>query len=110
VTGGVTFTTNAANPSAAIALFGTGVQPPPVNHSAVLTWDPSTSSGVVGYYVYRGPAAAGPFAVLNGSPVSATTYTDNTVQSGQAYYYVVTSVNSSNVQSPYSNPVSVTIP
>jgi Malectin domain/Abnormal spindle-like microcephaly-assoc'd, ASPM-SPD-2-Hydin len=110
VTGNVTFTTNAANPSAAISLSGTGVQPPTVNHSAVLTWDPSTSSGVVGYYVYRGSAAAGPFAVLNASPVSATTYTDETVQSGQAYYYVVTSVNSSNVQSAYSNPVSVTIP
>lgn len=110
VAGNVTFTTNAANSSAAIALSGTGVQPPPASYSTVLTWDPSASSGVVGYYVFRGATAAGPFTVLNSSPVSTTTYTDNTVQAGQSYSYVVTSVNSSNVQSPYSNPVSVTVP
>jgi len=110
VTGSVTFTTNATDSSAAIALSGTGVQPPPASYSTVLTWDASASSGVVGYYVFRGAASAGPFTALNATPVSTTTYTDNTVQSGQSYYYVVTSVNSSNVQSPYSNPVSVTVP
>ena len=32
------------------------------------------------------------------------------VQSGQTYYYVVTAVDSSNVESTYSNQASATIP
>jgi hypothetical protein len=108
VTGSVAFISNAANPSAAIALSGTGVQP--AAHFAFLTWNPSTTSDVVGYYVYRGTASAGPFTVLNPAAVSTTTYTDSTVQSGQVYYYVVTSVDSSSTQSAYSNAVSAMIP
>jgi hypothetical protein len=108
VTGSVAFTSNAANPSAAIALSGTGVQP--AAHFALLTWNASTTSDVVGYYVYRGTASAGPFTVLNAAAVSTTTYTDSNVQSGQVYYYVVTSVDSSSTQSAYSNAVSATIP
>ena len=108
-TGRVVFTSNAANPSAAIALSGTGVQPSAA-HSVVLSWDPSTSSGVVGYYVYRGAASAGPFTVLNAAALSTTTFTDFTVQPGQIYYYVVSSVNSSNARSTYSNAVSVAVP
>jgi len=108
VTGRLVFISNAANPSAAIALSGTGVQP--AAHFAFLTWNPSTTSDVVGYYVYRGTASAGPFTVLNPAAVSTTTYTDSTVQSGQVYYYVVTSVDSSSTQSAYSNAVSAMIP
>jgi hypothetical protein len=109
VTGSVAFTSNAVNPSAAIALSGTGLQSPAA-HSAVLTWDPSTSSNVIGYYVYRGAASAGPFALLNAAAVPTPTYTDYTVQAGQVYYYVVTSVNSSNTQSAYSSALAVTVP
>ena len=107
VTGSVAFTSNAANPSATIVLSGTGVQP---THSVFLMWNPSTSPGVIGYFVYRGAASAGPFTVLNTSPVSTTAYTDTTVQSGQVYYYVVTAVDSSDTQSTYSNVTSATIP
>jgi hypothetical protein len=32
------------------------------------------------------------------------------VANGQVYYYVVTAVDSSNIESAYSNQVSVTIP
>jgi fibronectin type 3 domain-containing protein len=42
--------------------------------------------------------------------VSTAAYTDNTVQSGQTYYYWVTAVNSSGVESAYSNSVSAAIP
>ena len=110
VTGSVAFTSNAANPSATIVLSGTGVQPPPATHSVSLTWNPSTSPEVIGYFVYRGAASAGPFTVLNTSPISTTAYTDTTVQSGQVYYYVVTAVDSSDTQSTYSNVASATIP
>jgi hypothetical protein len=41
--------------------------------------------------------------------VSATQFVDLTVQTGQTYTYVVTSVDASNVESSYSNPSTATI-
>jgi hypothetical protein len=108
--GGVTITSNASDSSAMIALTGKGTQPPPVVHSIILTWGASTSSGVVGYNVYRGTVSGGPYTLVTTSPVAITSYTDTTGQQGQTYYYVVTSIDSSNVQSGYSNVVSATIP
>jgi hypothetical protein len=107
VTGGVTFTSNASNSSAAISLSGAGQQIP---HSVALSWNASSSSSVVGYDVYRGSVAGGPYALMTSGPVSSTTFTDSTGQAGQTYYYVVTSVGSSNDQSAYSNVVTATIP
>ena len=74
-----------------------------------LTWERSTSS-VTGYFVYRGTKPSGPFTQLNSSPESSPSYSDSTVSSGQVYYYYVTAVDSSNIQSADSNEVSVTIP
>ena len=47
---------------------------------------------------------------MNSSADSSTSYSDSTVANGQAYYYVVTAVDSRNIESSYSNQVSVTIP
>src|SRR6266702_59392 len=107
LTGSVSVVSNATNSPAVITLSGTGLQM--VSHSATLSWTPSTSS-VVGYYVYRGTQTGGPYAKLNDTPVSLTTYTDSAVQAGQTYFYVATSVDSSNVESAFSNESSVTIP
>jgi fibronectin type 3 domain-containing protein len=38
------------------------------------------------------------------------TYTDNSVQSGQTYYYVVTAVNSQSTESVFSTEVSALVP
>jgi len=46
----VTFASNASNSPAVESLTGTGNEPP--QHSASLSWSPSTSE-VVGYNVYR---------------------------------------------------------
>jgi fibronectin type 3 domain-containing protein len=46
----------------------------------------------------------------NSVPVTTTQYLDLAVQAGQIYYYVVTAVDSNDVESEYSNEVSVTIP
>lgn len=81
-----------------------------VAHSATLTWATGGSSGVVGYNVYRSATSGGPYVRLNSSPVSATTYTDTTVQAGQTYYYVCTTVNSSGAESGYSNQTQATVP
>lgn len=98
---------NATNSPSAIALSGTGVQP--VSHSATLTWTASTSA-VSGYNVYRSTISGGPYTKLNSSLITTTSYTDSTVQAGLTYYYVLTSVDSTGVESVFSTQVSATIP
>ena len=108
VSGTLTITSNAATSPLNIALSGTGVAAT-AQQTVALTWDRSTSS-VTGYFVYRGSKPSGPFTQLNSSPDSSPSYSDSTVSSGQVYYYYVTAVNSSNIQSADSNEISVTIP
>jgi len=107
--GTLTITSNAANSPLKIPLAGSGTAAPTSTPTVLLSWNSSTSS-VVGYYVYRSSKTSGPYTQLNSAPETSPTYSDATVASGQVYYYVVTAVNSSNIQSAYSNQVSVSIP
>jgi hypothetical protein len=80
-------------------------------HTVTLNWTPSTSSNVVGYYVYRGTVSGGPYTKLNTTPVPGAFYTDNNVPGGLTYYYVATSVDSNNVESTsHSNEASAPVP
>ncbi len=108
VTGSVTVTSNAANPSVALNLSATGVQPQ-VSHYASLSWSPSGSS-VVGYNIYRSAVSGGSYSLLNTTPLTTTGYTDNGVQGGSTYYYVATAVGTDNVESAYSNQIAATVP
>ena len=104
-TGNVSLVSNATN-SPTIALSASGVQPIPL--ARTLSWNPSPS-GVVSYNVYRGTQSGGSYQKLNSLPAPTTTYTDNSVLAGQTYFYVVTAVDSRNVESVHSNEVSTTI-
>jgi len=108
VSGSVTVTSNATNSPATVALSGTGVQLG-TQHSVTLSWTASSSSDVIGYYVYRGTSSDS-LARLNSSPVAPTQYVDSAVTLGQTYYYAVTAVDSSDMESTDSNVVSATIP
>jgi fibronectin type 3 domain-containing protein len=89
-------------------LSGTGAQQS--THTVGLTWTGSTST-VIGYNVYRGTVAGGPYgSKLTTSPVSLTQFTDTGLQSGQTYYYVVTAVDSDSVESVFSNQAAAIIP
>ena len=72
--------------------------------SVDLTWTASTSLNVAGYNVYRGTISGGPYTKLNSSLLVSDAYTDNTVQAGQTYYYVATSVDTTDDESAYSSP------
>ena len=98
---------NATNSPLAIALSGTGAQA--ASHSVSLTWNAS-SSPVAGYYIYRGTQLGGPYTKLNTTSLAGLTYTDGAVQSGQTYFYVVSAVDSSGLESVYSNEVSAAVP
>ena len=106
-TGSVTVASNATNSPATVTLSGTGVQP--VAHSAELNWVASTST-VGGYNAYRSNVAGGPYTKVNSTLITATQYADSTVLAGQTYFYIVTSVDSSSVESLFSNEVSATVP
>jgi len=80
-----------------------------VSHSVTLTWTASTST-VSGYNVYRSTVSGGPYTKVNSALVAPTSYVDTTVQSGQTYFYVATSVDSNGVESADSTEVSVTVP
>ena len=82
-----------------IPLTGTGTSP---QYSVNLFWN--SSSGVVGYNVYRSTAANGTYSKLNSTLDANTAYSDATVVSGQTYYYAATSVNSSGQESTRSTP------
>ena len=107
VTGGITVTSNASNSPAVIALSGTGMAP--VTHSVLLSWAPSTSS-VAGYNVYSSSISGGPYSKLTASPVATTNYMDGSASGAQTYYYVVTAVSPTSVESGYSTQVSASVP
>jgi bacillopeptidase F len=64
----------------------------------------------VGYNVYRGGVSGGPYTKINSAADAGTVFTDGTVQSGQSYYYTVTAVDSSGMESAHSNEVQAVIP
>ena len=105
--GSITVTSNSSNPTVTVGLQATGV--PAGNHLAALAWG-SVGSPAVGYFVYRGTTTGGPYTRLNSTADANINYTDSAVVAGQSYYYVVTAVDSNNLESSYSNEVSATIP
>jgi Abnormal spindle-like microcephaly-assoc'd, ASPM-SPD-2-Hydin/HYDIN/CFA65/VesB-like, Ig-like domain len=106
--GSVTVVSNATNTAPKIAVSGTGISD--TSHSVGLSWSPSTSSGVVGYNIYRSTVSGSSFSRLNSSPTTSTKYTDGNVVSDETYYYVVTAVNSSGAESVKSSQITAVIP
>jgi predicted phage tail protein len=65
-----------------------------------LSWDPPASDGgspVSGYNVYQGTSPGGKATLVNGSPVTSTSYTVTGLANGSTYYFTVEAVN---VQGP----------
>jgi hypothetical protein len=80
-------------------------------HVVALSWAPSTSANITGYNVYRATVSGGPYSWINsGGLVAATLYDDGTVKSGTTYFYTVTTVDSSGVESGFSNQVKAAVP
>ncbi|MGD0124662.1 MAG: choice-of-anchor D domain-containing protein [Terriglobia bacterium] len=104
-TAALSITDNATGSPQSVSLSGTGA------HDVILSWTASTTPGVLGYDVYRGTTSGGESSTpLNSSPINGITFTDSNVTAGQAYYYVITTVNSNDAQSASSSETSVTVP
>ena len=94
-----------------------GMQATGMRKAIGLEWQPATDCNgqpVTGYNVYRAADAAGPFAKLNSELLTDTAYIDSatapdsSLNTGQTYYYRVTSVDADGDQSPPSATVNAT--
>lgn len=102
----LSFVSNASNSPTVQSLNGTGVGAS--QHTVGLSWDESSS--VSGYNVYRGTVSGGPYSKINPSLDPVTSYKDSSVTGGATYYYVTTAVDSSGMESGYSNEVEAVVP
>ena len=107
LSGSVTVASNAANSPLAVLLSGSGTAP--ASHTVTLDWTPGSSS-YAGFNAYRGSVSGGPYGKMNPSLISTTSFIDTGVVSGQVYYYVATTVDSTGAESSYSSEVLATIP
>jgi hypothetical protein len=105
----------AATPNAAAALAAPA-SPARANksqpqHTVNLSWQPSNSPRVVGYNIYRiaRQGHSESREKLNLAPLRSTSCTDNVVQNGQTYFYVVKAVTSAAAESADSNRARATI-
>ena len=106
LSGTITITSNASNSPTKINVSGSGASSAP--NSVTLNWTPSTTT-YASFNIFRGNISGGPYARINSSLTPS--FADTTsLTSGQTYYYVVTEVNSSGVESPYSNEAAAPVP
>src|SRR6266568_3738831 len=76
--------------------------------SVTLAWDPSTDTNVVSYTVYYGTASGAYANSLSAGP--STTATVTGLLAGTTYFFAATAVNSTGLESPFSNETSYSVP
>ena len=80
-------------------------------HQVVLSWQASPDASLFGsadgYLVFSGPTSGGETKQLTASPITALTYTDTTVEPGNTFYAVKSSLGG--VLSALSNSVEAVI-
>ncbi len=72
--------------------------------SVSLDWLDNTEPDLDSYNVYRSTSTGGPYTLI-ASGLADSEYIDNTVVTGTAYYYVVTAVDTSELESSHANEV-----
>src|SRR5580692_10445877 len=103
-----------ATPAAAITKPGppSGLTATPGRGQVTLSWTAPASdggAGISGYLVYQGTSPGGEAGTpVNGSPVSATSYTVTGLANGTTYYFKVAAVNDAKRQGSDSGEASAT--
>ena len=93
---------------------GAGPQPPTqVSAKAVaggiqISWQPSPSTNIAGYNIYRSTTTGTLGSKMNSALVTASTYTDTNVNNGVTYYYTVRAVDTSGTEDTNTNQASAT--
>jgi len=73
-----------------------------------LEWEAVTDIDVAGYVVYRSETSGGPYVQIGEVPTPL--FVDKSYVGGTEYFYVVTAIDFSSNESPYSNEASVIAP
>jgi Peptidase family M28/FlgD Ig-like domain len=68
-----------------------------------LDWDPNAETDLAGYHVYRSETPGSGYAQLTGSPLGANTFEDVTAKPHTHYYYVVTALDTTALESAPSD-------
>ena len=108
-TGHVTISAAGVQGSPVTVLVSLTIAAVSIQHSVDLSWNASSSDGIVSYSAYRSTMQGGPY-ILVASAISGLSYTDSTVQSGVTYYYVVTAFDDRAQESVYSNEARSIVP
>ena len=98
-------------PILALAIILTMVGGCRSKHSVTLNWQKAEApqGTIIGYNIYRTTKQGGPYTPI-ASRVQGTSYKDESVSSGETYYYVVTSMDDAGHESPYSQEISAHVP
>jgi hypothetical protein len=104
--GTLTISSSASNGTMGVSLTGIGVT---TTHSVSLSWN-DTGAQIAGYNVYRSTVSGGPYSKINSALVVPTNYSDTSVVSGTTYFYAVTAVGTSGIESALSNQTTATVP
>lgn len=78
------------------------------NHQVIVGWTASPTSNLGKYYVYRSLSAAGPFTLVGSTDAATLNYTD-TVTQEITYYYKISAVDASDLESALSGQTSLTV-
>ncbi|HWY06654.1 MAG TPA: hypothetical protein VNY24_07310 [Candidatus Acidoferrales bacterium] len=96
-----------AAPQGIVAAIQPGATPGSV--AVELSWSINVESDLAGYRVYRSEQEGARGALLTLDPLPSPAYRDNSVQSGQHYWYTVTAVDRSGNESAPSLAVAVDV-
>ncbi len=91
--------------SGAIPMAPSGLAAFPFYFGMRLTWQRNTERDLAGYNLYRSTTPGGNFQRLNTALLPDSAYRDSSLLSDTMYYYVVTAVDTSRNESPYSPEV-----
>ncbi|MBR4330379.1 MAG: hypothetical protein IKP71_11070, partial [Candidatus Riflebacteria bacterium] len=80
-----------------------------ISNGISLSWNPSTSNAVTlnKYYVYRSTTSGSGYTKIAEVNAGITNYTDTTAAEGNTYYYVISDLDTSSVESPYSKEINL---
>src|SRR4029077_8061799 len=96
-----------------LALFLCAAMARAQSHSVSLSWVPAQQPdgiAIASWNVLRRTAGGGPYDQITSVPVDTTTYTDDSISSGQNYFYVVQAVDTSGDVSADSSETQAVIP
>jgi hypothetical protein len=78
-------------------------------HVVDLRWTPSSSTGVVGYNVYRSPDAS-TWKKINVSLIASALYNDSSVANSSTYFYAATAIDNLGHESKKTAAVKAMVP